>query len=62
MDPLRFNAERLKRKPPSGMDVETTLAHFAIVTYMVDPSGNIVSALRGVHSRQELRAALENLD
>ncbi len=32
------------------------------VTYMVDPNGNIVSALRGVHSRQELRAALENLD
>ncbi len=29
---------------------------------MVDPNGNIVSALRGVHSRQELRAALENLD
>ncbi len=32
------------------------------VTYMVDPNGNIVSALRGTHSREELRAALENLD
>ena len=32
------------------------------VTYMVDPNGNIVSAMRGTHSRQELRAALANLD
>ena len=32
------------------------------VTYMVDPSGNIVRALRGVHSYLELSVALENLD
>jgi len=28
----------LTRKPPAGIDVETTLAHFAIITYMVDPA------------------------
>ncbi len=32
------------------------------VTYMVDPSGNIVRALRGVHSYLELSVALESLD
>ncbi len=50
MNPLRYNPEMLIRKPPSGLDVETTLAHFAIITYMVEPE-----ALRPhVHERFEL--------
>lgn len=27
----------MKQVPPKGMDVVTTLAHFAIITYTVDP-------------------------
>jgi len=50
MASLRFNAEMLSKIAPSGMDVQTTLAHFAIVTYMVDPD-----ILRThVHERFEL--------
>jgi len=50
MDTLRFTDELLTRQMPSGMDVDTTLSHFAIVTYMVAPD-----ALRShVHSRFEL--------
>lgn len=50
MKPLRYNPEILVRKPPSGLNVETTLAHFAIITYMVEPE-----ALRPhVHERFEL--------
>ena len=37
MQPLTFTADLLTRKPPSGIDVDTTLAHFAIITYLVDP-------------------------
>lgn len=28
----------LTRHPPAGLDVETTLVHFAIITYMVEPA------------------------
>lgn len=38
MNPLRFNSELLTKPPTSGLNVETKLAHFAIVTYMVDPA------------------------
>ena len=38
MKPLRFTTDMLTKKPPNGFDVETTLAHFAIITYMVDPA------------------------
>ena len=38
INPLKFNSEMLTRKRPSGLDVETTLAHFAIITYMVEPA------------------------
>lgn len=37
MNPLKFTPEMLARKRPSFLDVVTTLAHFAIVTYMVEP-------------------------
>jgi uncharacterized protein YqjF (DUF2071 family) len=37
METLSFSEARLTRKRPSGLDAETTLAHFAIVTYLVDP-------------------------
>jgi len=48
--PLKFTLEILTRRPPSGLDVETTLAHFAVITYMVEPD-----ALRAhVHRRFEL--------
>jgi hypothetical protein len=37
METLRFSEDLLTRKRPTCIDVETTLAHFAIVTYLVDP-------------------------
>ena len=37
MQPLHFNSSVLARRPTSGLDVETTLSHFAIITYMVEP-------------------------
>ena len=47
---LQFNSEMLTRKSPSVLAVETTLSHFAIITYMVEPDG-----LRThVHERFEL--------
>lgn len=50
MEPLVFNDEMLTRRPPSGIDIDTTLAHFAIVTYRIDPE-----ALRPlIHPRFEL--------
>lgn len=38
MNPLQFTPELLTRKSTSGLDVETSLAHFAIITYMVEPA------------------------
>ncbi len=50
MHPLRFSPALLAKRPPTGIDVETTLAHFALITYMVEPD-----ALRAqVHERFEL--------
>ncbi len=37
MTPLTFTDALLARRPPTGIDVDTTLAHFAIVTYHVAP-------------------------
>ncbi len=37
MQPLTFTDDLLARRRPSGIDVDTTLAHFAIITYLVDP-------------------------
>ncbi|WP_420643683.1 DUF2071 domain-containing protein [Candidatus Leptofilum sp.] len=37
MKPLKFTPEMLTRKRPSRLDIETTLAHFAIITYLVEP-------------------------
>lgn len=37
METLTFNADLLSRKPPRGIDVDTTLAHFAIITCLIDP-------------------------
>ena len=34
---LRFADHLHDRKPPSGVDVQTALAHFAIITFQVDP-------------------------
>jgi len=50
MDTLRFTDELLTRKRPSGVDVDTTLSHFAIVTYLVAPD----VLRRHVHTRFEL--------
>lgn len=50
MEPLAFNADLLTRQPPRGMDVDTALAHFAIITCLVDPD----VARRHLHSRFEL--------
>jgi hypothetical protein len=36
-EPLRFMPERLMRPAVSGIDVVTTLQHFAIITYAVEP-------------------------
>ena len=50
MNTLRYPSDTSEHQPARGMDVETTLAHFAIITYMVDPE-----ALRPhVHERFEL--------
>ncbi len=37
MEPLQFTQGMLTPDPTSGIDVKTTLAHFAIITYLVDP-------------------------
>jgi hypothetical protein len=37
IEDLRFTPRLLSKPPPRGMAVETTLEHFAIVTYWVDP-------------------------
>jgi hypothetical protein len=38
MKPLRLDSELLTKPPTSGLNVETKLAHFAIVTYMIAPA------------------------
>ena len=38
MNLLKFTPEMLTRKRPSCLDVGTTLVHFAIITYMVEPA------------------------
>ncbi|WDE96828.1 DUF2071 domain-containing protein [Lentisphaera profundi] len=50
MNNLQFDKELLTRSLPSGFDVETTLSHFSIITYMVDPK--LLRPL--VHERFEL--------
>ena len=37
MENLTFDDDLLIRQRPSGIDVDTTLAHFATVTYLVEP-------------------------
>ena len=46
---LRFTSERLSRPPSNRWCAETTLQHFAIVTYVVDPE----SLRRHLHPRFE---------
>ena len=46
---LRFTSERLERPPSNRWCAETTLHHFAIVTYLVDPE----SLRRHLHPRFE---------
>lgn len=38
LDHLRFTPAALSKPPPRGLVAETTLLHFVIVTYLVDPS------------------------
>jgi hypothetical protein len=38
IEDLRFTLALLSKPAPRGLTVETTLQHFAIVTYWVDPS------------------------
>jgi len=38
IEDLRFTTQLLKKPPLRGLAVETTLQHFVIVTYLVDPS------------------------
>src|SRR4051812_36351436 len=38
LENLRFTPDLLEKPTPTGLAVETTLQHFAIVTYWVDPS------------------------
>ena len=50
IDSLQFSPEILTKMPTSGLDVETTLSHFAILTYLVE-----VENLRPhIHQRFEL--------
>jgi hypothetical protein len=37
MNQLKFNSELLAKRPATGLDVETVLSHFAIITYLVEP-------------------------
>ncbi|MCA9015787.1 MAG: DUF2071 domain-containing protein [Planctomycetaceae bacterium] len=50
MKSLAFNDDLLSRQSPRGIDVDTTLAHFAIITCLVDPT--VVRPQ--IHSRFEL--------
>ena len=50
MEPLTFSNELLSRRPPRGIDVDTTLSHFAIITILVEPE----IARRHLHARFEL--------
>jgi len=38
VDDLRFSGQLLQKPPPRDLAVETTLQHFAILTYWVDSS------------------------
>jgi hypothetical protein len=38
IEELRFTPTLLSKPVPRGLAVETTLQHFAVVTYWVDPS------------------------
>src|SRR4029077_11211935 len=49
IEDLRFTPTLLSKPAPRGLTVETTLQHFAIVTYWVDPS----SLRRHLHPRFE---------
>ncbi|MFT7668551.1 MAG: hypothetical protein ACI8X5_001245 [Planctomycetota bacterium] len=55
-DPLVPQPALPSRSPTSGIDVVTTLAHFAIVTYLVDPQ----SLRRHLHSRFEPTTVLDD--
>jgi uncharacterized protein YqjF (DUF2071 family) len=50
MEILTFSDDLLHRKRPRCIDVETTLAHFAIVTYVVNPD----VARKHIHPRFQL--------
>ena len=43
----RFGPELLTKKPTSGIDIETTLHHFAIITYMIE----VDKLSRHIHQR-----------
>ncbi len=49
MDFLKFTDSLLERRRPSGVDVDTTLEHFSIVTYYVDAA----AARKLIHPRFE---------
>lgn len=49
IDQLTFSNRLLSKPAPRGLAVETTLHHFAIVTYLVDPEG----LRRHLHARFE---------
>lgn len=38
MKQLKFTPQLLTKPEPSGLDAETTLRHFALITYMVEPA------------------------
>ena len=50
MKTLRFSDQMHDRRRPTGADVETSLAHFSIITYLADPT----VARRHIHPRFEL--------
>ncbi|MDF1745672.1 MAG: DUF2071 domain-containing protein, partial [Gimesia sp.] len=50
MDTLTFSDDLLSRKPATGIDVDTTLAHFAIITYLLEPE----AARQQIHPRFDL--------
>ncbi len=50
LKPLTFDADRLARKSPSGIDVDTSLLHFSIITYFIDPQ----AARELIHPRFDL--------
>ena len=55
MKRLQFEPEMLTKRPATGLDVDTLLSHFAIITYLVEPDllRTHVHPMRGYFYRRD---------